>query len=555
MKKILLFAAAILALAGCKDPNGTTPSAADEITVAPESKTVGGEGGNVQVIVTSTGDWTLSAKNNQTYDWVTADKISGVDGDIVKFVVEPNLEEQKTAEFVFACGKATAPFTVISMPGEIPTITVTSGAEVKGTYEAGKFTVAVALKNVSESELEVECSEEWLRKLIVLEGDTQNSVNVDFGYDALSGLEARTAEITFKGGAANPVKVTFTQSPKPTLEPESTSYSLDPATAGTLEIPVKANVEYEITYGEGSDWLTGHKTEGNVEKWNYTAYTEDGKQRTAVIIFTEKNPAEGAEAIVATVSVRQSNFKYAINIANARIASPETWPNADVMKVGKVFTVEMLARHAGSLSTLGYLFGIERRFLIRHGDSYPKNAWELVCAKTSKESNGENREWKLQVAGSANYLPADKWFHVAVTLDGTKAVIYLNGEVVAQGDLPSDFKDVDFTEAYTGNSTTQRLYFGWGYSNGRDWKGNIAEARIWNRALSQDEIKAEGHFYSVPADSEGLVSYWKMDEGEGSVIHDATSNANHFTAQSMPNGYSWVPGATWEELTEPIVIE
>ncbi|MDE5733199.1 MAG: BACON domain-containing protein, partial [Bacteroidales bacterium] len=208
MKKILLFAAAILALAGCKDPNGTTPSAADEITVAPESKTVGGEGGNVQVIVTSTGDWTLSAKNNQTYDWVTADKISGVDGDIVKFVVEPNLEEQKTAEFVFACGKATAPFTVISMPGELPTITVTSGAEVKGTYEAGKFTVAVALKNVSESELEVECSEEWLRKLIVLEGDTQNSVNVDFGYDALSGLEARTAEITFKGGAANPVKVT-----------------------------------------------------------------------------------------------------------------------------------------------------------------------------------------------------------------------------------------------------------------------------------------------------------------------------------------------------------
>ena len=554
MKKILLLAAAFLALAGCKDQNGTTPSAADEITVAPESMTVGGEGGNVQVIVTSTDEWTLASKDGKSYDWVTSDKASGVDGDIVKFVVEPNVVEQRTAEFVFTCGKATAPFTIISMPGEVPTITVTSSAEVTGNYEAGKFTVAVALKNVAESELEVECSEEWVRKLIVLEGDTQNSVNVDFGYDALDGLESRTAEITFKGGAANPVKVTFTQTPKPTLEPEATSYSLDPASAGTLEIPVKANVEYEITYGEGSDWLTGHKTEGNVEKWNYTAFTEEGKQRTASIIFTEKNPADGAEPIVATVSVRQSNLKYAINIANARIASPETWPNADVMKVGKVFTVEMLARHTGSLSTLGYLFGIERRFLIRHGDNYPKNAWELVCARTTI-SGGENAEWKLQVNNSANYLPADKWFHVAVTLDGTNAVIYLNGEVVAEGALPSDFKDVDFTEAYTGNSTTQRLYFGWGYSNGRDWKGEIAEARIWNRALTQDEIKAEGHFYSVPANSEGLISYWKMDEGEGSVIYDSTSNANHFTAQNMPNGYSWVAGATWNELDGPIVVE
>ena len=138
MKKILLFAAAMLALAGCKDPNGATSSASDDITVAPENRTVGGDGGNVQVIVTSTGDWTLASKDGKAYDWVTSDKDSGVDGDIVKFVVEPNMEEQKTAEFVFSCGKATAPFTIISMPGEVPTITVTSGAEVKGTYEAGR---------------------------------------------------------------------------------------------------------------------------------------------------------------------------------------------------------------------------------------------------------------------------------------------------------------------------------------------------------------------------------------------------------------------------------
>ena len=65
MKKILLFAAAMLALAGCKDPNGATSSASDDITVAPENRTVGGDGGNVQVIVTSTGDWTLASKDGK----------------------------------------------------------------------------------------------------------------------------------------------------------------------------------------------------------------------------------------------------------------------------------------------------------------------------------------------------------------------------------------------------------------------------------------------------------------------------------------------------------
>lgn len=554
MKKLLFVAAAILAIAGCEKPNqGGTE--ADAITIAPESKTVGGEGGNVQVIVTSTGDWKLAAKGGATYDWVSADKTSGTDGDIVKFAVNPNTEEQKTAEFVFTCGTATAPFTVISMPGEVPTITITSGTEVKGTYTKGKFTVAVALKNVSADELEVECSEEWMRKLMVLEGDVQNSVNVDIEYDELSGLEARTGEVTFKGGKANSVKLTFTQSPRPTLSVTPASANLDPATAGTLEVTVTANVAYNITYSEGSDWLTNHKTAGNVEKWDYSAYTEDGKVRTAVITFTEKNPAEGVEPLTATVTARQSNLKYALNIANARVASPDTWSNGDVMKLGKVLTIEMLAKHSGSLSSLGYLFGIERRFLVRHGDNYPRNAWELVCARTTLDGNKENAEWKLQVNNSANYLPADKWFHVAVTLDGTTAKIYLNGNVVAEGTLPSDFKDVDFTEKYTGNSTTQKFFLGWGYGNGRDWKGQVAELRIWNKALTQEEIKADGHYYSVAEDAAGLVGYWKMNEGDGSVIYDSTSNGNHFTAQTMPNGYTWSAGAKWEELTEPIEVK
>lgn len=559
MKKIFLFAAALAALVACKPEQEQPTVSTDKISVAPQNKTIDGQGGTVKVMVTSSGDWTFAAKDGAKYDWVSADKTSGKDGDIVEFTVAKNGEEKKTAEFVFTCGKAEDTFTLVSMPGELPVISLTSDAEVPVNYQEGKFTVTVQLKKLTMDDITVETSAEWLRKLFIGEGETADAANIDLGYDALEGLEPREATVTISGKDAEPVTVKLIQAAKPTLVVTPASANLDPKTAGTLEVTVSANVEYEISYkyDEGVEaWLSDHATEGNIEKWNYSAYTEEGKQRKVEITFTEKNPADGAEALTAVVNARQSNLKYALNIANARVASPETWPNGDVMKVGKVLTVEMLAYHPGALSNLGYLFGTERRFLIRHGDTWQKAQWELVCARTTKETNGENAEWKLQVNTSANYLPADKWFHVAVTMDGTTAKIYLNGEVVAEGNLPSDFKDVDFTEQYTGNNTTQKLYLGWGYSNGRDWKGQVAELRIWNRALAQEEIKAEGHYFSVPADSEGLVGYWKMDEGEGSVIYDSTSNANNFEAQNMPNGYSWAAGANWEELEAwPPVIE
>ena len=57
----------------------------DAIEITPESKTFGEEGGSVDVIVTSTGEWTLSAAEN--YDWVEVSATEGVDGDIVKFTV------------------------------------------------------------------------------------------------------------------------------------------------------------------------------------------------------------------------------------------------------------------------------------------------------------------------------------------------------------------------------------------------------------------------------------------------------------------------------------
>ena len=42
----------------------------------------------------------------------------------------------------------------------------------------------------------------------------------------------------------------------------------------------------------------------------------------------------------------------------------------------------------------------------------------------------------------------------------------------------------------------------------------------------------------VEPDADGLVSYWKFDEGSGSSIKDYTVNGNHLVGSSTP---TWKP--------------
>ena len=119
MKKyIMILAVAMTALYGCKDNKiNETPEAKDEISVAPETASFTKDGGSQQVMVTSSGEWTLSAA--QEYDWITADVASGEDGDVVTFKASENYTgEQLIADFTFKCGNAEASFTAVSESGE-----------------------------------------------------------------------------------------------------------------------------------------------------------------------------------------------------------------------------------------------------------------------------------------------------------------------------------------------------------------------------------------------------------------------------------------------------
>ena len=226
------------------------------------------------------------------------------------------------------------------------------------------------------------------------------------------------------------------------------------------------------------------------------------------------------------------------------------------MNFGKVITAEVLVCHDETFDdgahtkdkwdgrNIGSILGIEGEFLIRHGDTPNTRLqqWELVL-------NGLN-------VRSSTDLQGGVWTHLAVVLDGTNATIYQDGQNVGSAALPADFAGVDLTKYYNGWRQVQFFSIGRSVDNTRSFCGKMAEVRLWNRALSADEINAENHFYTVDSDSEGLVAYWKLNEGEGTVFHDSTSNGNDLTGYAVDGSVwgnymgldKWTVGVEWADV-------
>lgn len=581
MKKILLLAAALLAFAGCKEKE-TQPEETpkpDEISVSPEERTVGGEGGEVSVTVTSTGNWTLAAKSDAQYDWVSADKTSGANGDKVTFTVEPNTDAEKTAEFTFSCGKAQAAFKLTSTPQEvvIPTIEVTSGNTVEVGYAEGSFQVTLNVsETVDATALEAVTDGDWVTFENAAAGSTAGTAVMNFTYTANEESNAREATITISYPNADAQTVTVNQAGAPATTIELTSpENVDiEAEAGTLEVTfnISNNVNFlNIVGSSDQTWMTfkgtSQKTPGTVAvTFEYQANT-DASARSASITVSYEDKDYATVSVNQKGSAQQGGGDYLITTApymKYHCAGVDTWKTPEaVNNLGKTLTVEMLVRHdetfvtSGSGYETGYqwsgdwvgtLFGLEGRFLIRHGDNTENyKQWELVCGLTP------SGEFKLR---SSKDLPGGEWVHIAVVLDGTTATLYQDGENVGSSELESNIYDVDLTSEFQGYEQPQAFHVGRSYNNARDFCGNMSEVRVWNRALTQDEIKAKDHFYTVDPASEGLVAYWKMNEGTGTTFKDYTTNGNDMTCYVLDLNYAnaykapeaWSVSAEWHDV-------
>lgn len=140
-------------------------------------------------------------------------------------------------------------------------------------------------------------------------------------------------------------------------------------------------------------------------------------------------------------------------------------------------------------------------------------------------------------------LPLNQWSHIAATLSGNTATIYINGIAAGTSTVPTP-----------ANVTRNYCYIG--KSN---WGGDpianavFDELRIWNTARTQAEIQSSMNT-ELAGNETGLVAYYNFNQGVAGGINtgvtsliDKTVNGyngalNNFTLNGTTS--NWVSGAT-----------
>jgi hypothetical protein len=128
------------------------------------------------------------------------------------------------------------------------------------------------------------------------------------------------------------------------------------------------------------------------------------------------------------------------------------------------------------------------------------------------------------------------WYHAAATYDGSTWRLYLNGNLEATLAVGAFTPRADSIQhAGLGamlTSTGTRL---------GAFQGSLDEARIWNRARSQEEISTSmSRRITAMA---GLVGRWGLDDGAGATAVDSTVPASNGTLMNFNVASTWVDGA------------
>ncbi len=230
-------------------------------------------------------------------------------------------------------------------------------------------------------------------------------------------------------------------------------------------------------------------------------------KRTVYFVF------KGAAMINVTADIHQRFFS--INWSSS--ARPLVQSMSTITVEALVNSPDWVDGRGNALSTV---FGIEGHFLVRIGDAdRPRDQLQLVCP---------NGNWPDPNVHPG--LPVNEWVHIAVVWDSAagERIYYVNGEQVAYGSI---------SKGYTINLARGNCFIGYAWDDTRWLPGCISELRVWNVQRTADEIAK--NMYGVNPETEGLVAYWKFNEGAGGTITDYSPYKTNINSE---NGEpTWVP--------------
>lgn len=222
------------------------------------------------------------------------------------------------------------------------------------------------------------------------------------------------------------------------------------------------------------------------------------------------------------------------NLRENAVCVPK-WNNAAPLQSLSRMTAEALVKvdafADGRGSNISTLMGVESHFLLRFGDTAPNNQLQVVGRPygTTSDEKLTSSDWTVK---------AGEWTHIAVTYDSSthEVNVYINGVKKTPQTFTKFTESVNWGRYYeTETETLRSFWIGYSYADDRYLDGDIAEVRVWNKVLGEEEINATNHFYKIydPATNGNLVAYWKFNDGTGATITDYSSNANTATASKV----------------------
>jgi hypothetical protein len=121
----------------------------------------------------------------------------------------------------------------------------------------------------------------------------------------------------------------------------------------------------------------------------------------------------------------------------------------------------------------------------------------------------------LSTATPVNVTSPNTWVHVTVTQEGSTAKIFVNGSQAATT-----------TMAQVAASAALDSFIGQGAAGISFLKGSLTGARLWNRALTADEV---ARVYAGEVPSTGLLARYDLNEGAGTIAYDTSGNGYNGT--------------------------
>jgi photosystem II stability/assembly factor-like uncharacterized protein/PKD repeat protein len=262
--------------------------------------------------------------------------------------------------------------------------------------------------------------------------------------------------------------------------------------------------DYSLLRHEGASW-----------QWDFpgASYVSDASARNPKVVFGSLGTYDVALTITDATGQSSSKAVPAMVSITADECAPDTVPGFALRLVGGSSDFASLPPLTMTTNTLTLSAWIKR------DGPQPANAGIIFHRGDNGVGVGLNfgdaNELRYHWDGqwwwnSGLVVPDQEWAHVALVITPQEARLYLNGQPAAN------------SLGHPARVLHNAWYLGADPNfEARRFRGLMEEVGIWDRALSQEEIRELRHLTKRPQDDESLLAYYQFNEAEGDALDRA----------------------------------